>query len=180
MQVAFCPLGRLVMCGGATGRFLRMSGSDALIELDNGRRVMWSAATEVEVLTDTEEVVQNVLPRLEEELARLESFSVGRYAELGIAVDTPCIELPKSFHEVFVHAALGEQPADAVLCRRCSSGLCIRADHLFWATSSDCQRDMCLRGVARAGGKKVTAETVALKIVKLRVRISRLKVKAQC
>ena len=175
MQVALVRAGRRVAVGDLTGRFLRLSGSDALIELDSGKRVMWSGSTEVDVLSDEEEVTENVLPRLEAELARLTAFSVGKYAQLGVVVSTPCLELPKFLHPPFVRGALGEQPEDAVVCRRCGKKFCVRADHLFWGTRSDCQRDMCLRGVAKPSGKQVTAVTVAAAIVKLHLRISRLR-----
>lgn len=174
MQIGFVGQGRTVACGEAVGRFLRMSGPDALVELRDGRRVMWSAATDVEVLEDHEELEVNVLPRLEAELARLEGFTVGKYAELGVQVSTPCAEVPKYMHEAFV-AALGDRPSDAILCRRCSTKLCIRMDHLFWGTRSDCQRDMILRGVARPRGKTVTLEEVVLRRAKLRLKIRRLK-----
>lgn len=177
MHIAFVKPGNLITCGDASGRFLRMSGPDALVELDNGVRVMWSGATEVSILTGAEEIEENYLPRLEAELARLEGFTIGKYATLGLTVDTPCIALPKPLHPPFLRGGLGERPVDAIVCRRCSTKLCIRADHLFWGTRSDCQRDMCLRGVARPSGKQVTVVNIALQIVKIRLRISRLTAK---
>lgn len=179
MQIAGVPQGRTVKCGELVGKFLRMSGSDALVELDDGRRVYWSGATEVGVLSDVEEILENRIPELEAELARLENFTRGKYAQLGVAVATPCTEVPKRLHAVFVAAALGARPEDAVVCRRCSTKLCVRADHLFWGTRSDCQRDMCLRGVAKPSGKTVTAFDVAARIVRVRLRLSRLRAKSQ-
>lgn len=179
MRVTGVPQGRTVKCGGQIGKFLRMSGSDALIELDDGRRVHWSNATEVELLSDREEILENKVPVLEAELARLESFTRGKYAQLGVVVTTPCIVLPKGVHAIFISAALGVRPDDAIVCRRCTSRLCVRADHLFWGTRSDCQRDMCLRGVARPGGKPVTALQIASQLVRVRLRLSRLLAKSQ-
>lgn len=175
MQIMFVPPNRTVISGSTSGKFLRMSGPDAIVELKDGRRVMWSGATEVELLPDSVEIQENTLPKLEAELARLEHFSRGKYAMLGITVDTECVELPKQMHSVFVTAALGEQPPDAILCRRCSSKGCVRADHLFWGTRSDCQRDMVLRGLARPSGKQVTAVELVERILSLRERISRLR-----
>lgn len=175
MQIALVKPGRMVAIDESTGTFLRLCGSDALVELANGARVMWSGTTEVEILTDEEEIVENELPKLEVELARLENFSVGKYAPLGVVVITPCTELPKTLHSVFVLAALGAQPIDGILCRRCGKKSCVRADHLFWGTRSDCQRDMVLRGAARPSGKQVTLVELAARIVRLRSRISRVR-----
>lgn len=175
MQVALVKPGRRVVSGHTVGRFLRMCGSDALVELVDGRRVMWSGATEVDTLTDAEEVVTNVLPKLEAELARLLSFTEGKWAPLGVVTTTPCTELPKQLHAVFVVAALGPQPEGAIVCRRCATKLCIRADHLFWGTRSDCQRDMVLRGVSRPYGKQVTGATIATAVLRLRSRITKVK-----
>lgn len=177
MQIAFVQCGRTVRSGSRSGKFLRMCGSEALIELDNGKRVMWSGASEVELLEDYEEVRVNVLPRLEAELTRLENFTEGKYAKLGITADTPCAELPPQLHSVFVTAAIGDRPEGAILCRRCTTRLCVRADHLFWGTRSDCQRDMVLRGLSRPSGKQVTLEELALRIVRLRQRITRERAK---
>jgi hypothetical protein len=180
MQVAFVPPNRTVTCGSVTGKFLRMSGSDALVELKDGRRVMWSAATDVTMLEDREEIEENVLPRLEAELARLESFTRGKYAQLGVPVETPCVELPKALHAVFVAAALGQRPPDAVVCRRCVTKLCVSAGHLFWGTRSDCQRNMLLQGLSRPSGKPVTAIVIAEKMIRLRLRVTRLRARAKC
>lgn len=174
MHIGLAPPGRTVSSGGNVGKFLRMSGGDAIVELKDGRRVMWSEYTEVELLSDEEEIQENILPALEAELLRLERFAIGKYAPLGLVAETPCIELPKQFHAMFIRGALGVQPSDAILCRRCISSLCIKADHMFWGTRSDCQRDMCLRGLAKPAGKQVTAATIALRIVKLRARITRV------
>lgn len=174
MHIGLLPPGRTVICGSLRGKFLRMSGSDAIVELDDGRRVMWSEKTDVQILEDVEEVLENKLPKLLAELTRLENFAIGKYAQLGLTVTTECTPLPKLLHPPFIRGALGEQPEDAIVCRRCTNELCIRADHLFWGTRSDCQRDMCLRGVARPSGKQVTATDIALRIVRLRRRISRL------
>ena len=175
MQLWLAKPGQTVICGQTRGKFLRMSGSDALIELPNGSRVMWSCATEVETLDAVEELTENCIPKLEAELARLEGFTVGKYAKIGIPVSTPCTEVPKLLHAPFIAAALGKQPEDAIVCRRCSTKLCIRADHIFWGTRSDCQRDMVLRGVAKPSGKQVSAMQVAAKIVQIRVRLSRVR-----
>ena len=177
MQIAEVSPNRTVSSGGLKGKFLRMCGQDALVELTDGRRIMWSGSTDVQILTDEQEAEENILPRLQTELARLESFTEGKYAQLGVAVETECILLPAMLHPPFVQAVIGDRPVDAVLCRRCLSRLCVRADHLFWGTRSDCQRDMILRGVAKPSGKSVTAVGVAAKIVKLRLRISRLTAK---
>lgn len=174
MQVGFVSQGRIVKCGDATGRLLRMSGSDALIELDTGKRVMWSGATEVEILDDVEEILVNHIPRLEAELARLLSYTEGKYAKLGIVATSLCTELPKKFHSLFIRAALGKRPKDAIVCRRCISKLCINTAHLFWGTKSDCQRDMVLRGVAKPSGKHVTPELIEKRITRLRARLSKL------
>ncbi len=177
MQLGFVKPGQTVICGAQVGRFLRMSGSDALIELRNGSRVMWSGATEVGTLSEEQEITEDSIPRLERELARLLRFTEGAYAQLGIKVDTPCTILPKSLHPAFVKAALGLRPADAIVCRRCPTKFCIRADHLFWGTRSDCQRDMVLRGVAKPSGKAVSAIEVVTKILKIQNRLTRLRQK---
>ena len=175
MQIELVKPGRTVAIGSTAGKFLRMSGRDALVELNDGRRVMWSGATEVDILTDAQEAEENWIPRVEAELARLENFTVGKYSPLGVPVTTPCTELPKQLHSVFVGAALGDQPEDAVVCRRCVNKLCIRADHLFWGTRSDCQRNMVLLGTAKPSGKQVTAVQIAARIVKLKLRLTRLR-----
>lgn len=177
MQIGFVPQGRTVKIGNTKGKFLRMCGSSALVELEDGRRVQWSDATDVELLSDVEEVQENCIPRLEAELARLEGFTVGKYAQLGLKAETPCVELPKQLHPTFIRGALGEQPSDAVLCRRCNNRLCVRGEHLFWGTRSDCQRDMCLKGLARPSGKKVEVEQILLRITKLHLRLSKLRSK---
>lgn len=174
MRLAFVQPGQTVAAGPSIGRFLRMSGLDALIELRNGSRVIWSGATDVQILSEQEEV-ENCIPRLEAELARLSSFTEGKYAKLGLTVDTECIVMPKALHLPFIRGALGEQPEDAIVCKRCSTKFCIRADHLFYGTRSDCQRDMILRGVAKPSGKQVSVLQVARKIVKIRLRLNRLK-----
>lgn len=164
--------GSTVRCGTTIAKFIKLSGPDALVELRNGTRVIWTAATEVDIVEA--DATEDRLPKLKAELARLEQFAIGTYAPLGVAVDTPCAPLPIQLHNMFVTAALGARPEGAILCRRCNDNLCIRADHLFWGTRSDCQRDMCLRGVARPSGKKVTALEIALRVVKLRKRIAKL------
>lgn len=175
MQIGFVKPNHTVKCGELSGKFLRMSGPDAIVELTDGRRVAWSGTTEVEVLSEVEEIQENWLPTLEAELERLKQFTVGKYATLGILPEGLCIELPKTLHSVFIKAALGERPEDAVVCRRCNNKLCIRGNHLFWGTRSDCQRDMCLKGIARPSGKKVTAADIALRIVRLHTRVQKLK-----
>lgn len=175
MRVDCVKPGQTVICGARKGRFLRMSGSDALIEMRDGSRVMWSGATEVDTLEEAEELTENCIPKLEAELARLEGFTIGKYAKLGLTVSTECIVLPKSLHPPLIRGALGEQPKDAIVCRRCSTKFCVRADHLFWGTRSDCQRDMVLRGVAKPSGKQASAITVAAKIIQLRLRLSRVR-----
>jgi hypothetical protein len=175
MQIGLVPPGHFVKCGNTIAQFLRLSGPDALVETLDGKRLTWSQATEVILFQVEEHEEEDRLPKLEARLRELENFATGKYAQLGIAVDTPCTELPKSLHPIFIQAALGEQPEDAIVCRRCTTKLCIRADHIFWGTRSDCQRDMCLRGVARPSGKKVNALQIATQIVRLRFKISRLK-----
>lgn len=175
MQIVFVKPGNTVICGASRGVFLRMSGPDAIVQLDSGKRVMWSGTTEVEVLSEQEEIQENSLPKLEAELARLQQFTEGKYAKLGVIVETECAILPREVHQIFILAALGEKPVDAILCRRCGKKLCVRADHLFWGTRSDCQRDMCLRGVAKPSGKQISPMTIASKIVRLHLRIARLR-----
>lgn len=177
MHIGLVPPGRTVLCRGTKGKFLRMSGRDALVQLEDGRRVYWAETTDVELLTEVEEVQENLLPRLQAELQRLEAYTTGKYAQLGLTAETPCIELPKVFHSTLVTRALGERPDDAIVCRRCTSEYCVKAEHLFWGTRSDCQRDMCLRGLAKPSGKQVTAADIAARIVRLRARITRVMAK---
>lgn len=174
MQISELTAGQVVRCGDTVATFLRMSGTDALVMLANGKRVAWSAAAPVEVVNEVAIPEVDDLPRLQERLASLLRFSEGEYAKLGVAVTTPCTPLPKALHATFVAAALGARPVGAIVCRRCSTSLCIRADHLFWGTRSDCQRDMVLRGVAKPRGKSVSMSELVIRIARLQRRISRL------
>lgn len=177
MQIKHLAPGATVKCGDTVATFLRMSGTDALVMLSNGKRVAWSSASPVEIVEAVAATEVDDLPRLRDRLATLLRFSEGKYAKLGVSVDTPCTPLPKNMHEVFVAAALGVRPSDAIVCRRCTTRLCIRADHLFWGTRSDCQRDMVLRGVARPRGKSATLVELLARIARLQRRITRLEQK---
>ena len=177
MQIAAVQPGRFVKLGETLALFVHMSGEDALVELANGSRVMWSGQSDVAVVADVRVERRNLLPKLKDRLKKLEAFAEGKYAQLGQEVGTPCTPLPKELHGVFVTVALGPRPEGAVVCRRCRNKLCIRADHLFWGTRSDCQRDMCLKGNAKPSGKTVSAIHVARRIVRLRARVERMEAK---
>jgi len=173
MNITLVTPGCSVKCGNVIASFIKMSGMDALVELRNGSRVMWSNSIEVEVVEDAE-VKVNRLEVLKAKLVWLENFAVGKYAQLGLTASTPCAPVALQLHALFITAALGSRPEGAVLCRRCSNRQCVRADHLFWATWSDCQRDMCLRGLARPGRKRVSAVDIAMRTIQLRGKIKSL------
>lgn len=91
------------------------------------------------------------LKELRRQLAVSENYKSGKYAELGVTVSTPCVELDG--FTVSMRAAavqlLGPRPPDANVCHRCSSPRCFAKDHLFYATPSEMVRDSKLRKGAR-------------------------------
>lgn len=112
------------------------------------------------------------------------SYDRGKYVEkLGIKASTPCLVIvdPKGYRaalKLTVPLALGRRPRGAYVCHRCDVYGCVKADHLFWGTSSDNARDCVLKG-RHVSGAQLSVEELNLRfwirVANVEARVKRLR-----